>query len=217
MDEHTVTVTKQHEDVQYLNDEEFDQELSDIYEVFQRLNQRMIPELDTRLKHLMKLGKENMDIRSYMLIIYLEGVKYKQEENKNATCFCAMRLLWMKECQKNLRKKRSRYLDMQPFDTPVEMDVFIDEITSFLNDVYTNMNRKLRILTLFLFLIVFGILVFVLHVSFLFGAIEALLIGSLNYIVQKRRLPDMFQKNQTNAVERFVEEEVLTFDRPYRI
>lgn len=217
MDETTITQTEQQEDFQYLNDEEFDQELNDIYETFQRLDQRLIPELDARLKQLMKLGKENMDVRSYMLIIYMEGVKYKQEENKNAACFCAMRLLWMKECMKNLRKKRPRYLDMSPFDIPAHMDSFIDETTGFLNDVYTNMNRKLRILTLFLFLVVFGILVFALHVTFLFGAIEAVLIGSLNYMVQKRRLPDMFQKNQTNAVERYVEEDVLSFDRMYRI
>ena len=46
--------------------------------------------------------------------------------------------------------------------------------------------------------------------------INAALIGLLNYILQKRCLPDMFQKNQTAAIEHYVEDDVLEFDRPVR-
>ena len=67
---------------------------------------------------------------------------------------------------------------------------------------------------LYIFTAAFFILV--LKLNFLMSLLNAALIGLLNYILQKRRLPDMFQKNQTAAIEHYVEDDVLEFDRPVR-
>ena len=47
-------------------------------------------------------------------------------------------------------------------------------------------------------------------------ALESIMLGMLTYLLQKRRMPDIFQKNQLNAIEKYVEQEVLEFDRPIR-
>ena len=67
-----------------------------------------------------------------------------------------------------------------------------------------------------LVVIILLIFILVLKLNFLMSLINAALIGLLNYILQKRRLPDMFQKNQTAAIEYYVEDDVLEFDRPVR-
>lgn len=93
---------------------------------------------------------------------------------------------------------------------------FIDRYTEFLEDTYKNINRRLAMIIGILFLVVFIILFFVLDIPFFGAAIESLMIGILTYLVQKRRMQIMFQKNQLKAIEKYVEEIVLGFDRVYR-
>lgn len=194
---------------------DFDQELHAIYTAFQQRDYTMDETLDQRLKKLMKHKKENMNVSSYMQVLYMQGVMYEERGNKNAGCYCAMRLLWMKECYHRRSKKRPLYLVFEPFAIPDEMDAFIKHKTAFLQEIYQAMNRKLLLVTTILFMFVFMILLFILQVNWLIGALEALLIGILNYLLQKKRFPDMFQKRQTQAVISYVEAEVVAFDQTY--
>lgn len=96
------------------------------------------------------------------------------------------------------------------------MDSFIERYTDFLEDTYRGINRRLLLIVGVLFLIVFLVLVLVLKIYIVIAALEALMLGMLTYLLQKRRMPDIFQKNQLNAIEKYVEETVLEFDRPIR-
>jgi len=105
---------------------------------------------------------------------------------------------------------------MIPYTIPEEMLEFIERYTDFLEDTYNFIGKRLLLITAGLVVIILLIFILVLKLNFLMSLINAALIGLLNYILQKRRLPDMFQKNQTAAIEYYVEDDVLEFDRPVR-
>ncbi len=105
---------------------------------------------------------------------------------------------------------------MIPYTIPEEMLEFIERYTDFLEDTYNFIGKRLLLITAGLVVIILLIFILVLKLNFLMSLINAALIGLLNYILQKRRLPDMFQKNQTAAIEHYVEDDVLEFDRPVR-
>ena len=96
------------------------------------------------------------------------------------------------------------------------MNVFIERYTAFLKDTYKGINRRLLMIVGILFLAVFLVLTLFLKIYFIIAALETIMLGMLTYLLQKRRMPDIFQKNQLNAIEKYVEPEVLEFDRPIR-
>lgn len=79
-----------------------------------------------------------------------------------------------------------------------------------------DINQKVFLLTAGLFAIVFLILVLFLHIEILMAFIGAFLLALFNYYFEKRRIPDMFQKNQLKAIETYVDKPLLDFDLPYR-
>lgn len=198
------------------NDVTFELELEEILSAFKENNNVFTEELEEKLSILIKNPKEVMDLESYLPIMYLEGMKYDQKENKNAARYCAMRILWMKECMEKKRKKRPRFLLFTPFTLSEDMILFMDKYTDFLENTYKFINRRLLMVTAVLFIVVFGVLTFFMQINFWFALVEAILLGIANYYIQKRRMPDIFQKNQLNAISKYVEEDVLEFDRPIR-
>lgn len=194
----------------------FETVLNEIYHDFKIMDEHVDEGLQARLKELLTHTEDALNSEEYMKLMYMEGVKYEQQDNKNAARFCAMRMLKIKECYENPKKKRSRFLDMIPYTIPEEMLAFIERYTDFLEDTYKFIGKRLLLITAGLVVIVFLIFTFVLKLNVFMSLLNAALIGSLNYILQKRRLPDMFQKNQTAAIEHYVEDDVLEFDRPVR-
>ena len=197
-------------------DFQFETVLNEIYQDFKIMDEHVDAGLDARLKELLTHTENELTSEEYMKLMYMEGLKYEQQENKNAARFCAMRMLKIKECYENPKKKRPRFLDMIPYTIPEEMLEFIERYTDFLEDTYNFISKRLLLITAGVVVIILLIFILVLKLNFLMSLINAALIGLLNYILQKRRLPDMFQKNQTAAIEHYVEDDVLEFDRPVR-
>ena len=93
-----------------------------------------------------------------------------------------MRMLKIKECYENPKKKRPRFLDMIPYTIPEEMLEFIERYTDFLEDTYNFISKRLLLITAGLVVIILLIFILVLKLNFLMSLINAALIGLLNYI-----------------------------------
>ena len=48
------------------------------------------------------------------------------------------------------------------------------------------------------------------------AVVEALLIGLINYLLQKRKMPQMFQKNQTDASGKYIDNDLEEFETRFR-
>lgn len=193
----------------------FDALLASIYDNFQ-LTQTVNEASAKSLKRLVCSPKEDMDSTSYVKIMYLYGIWYEQNNNKNAARYCAMRILTIMDCLHIPGKKRPRMLDIQPYQFPDDMESFVERYTDFLEQTYRNINRRLMVITGILFLVVFLVLVLVLRIGVFMAGMESLILGMLNYLLQKKRMPEIFQKNQLRAIEKYVDAELLEFDRPIR-
>lgn len=191
----------------------FDQTLMQLYQTFEMSKHYDNDALNELLIH----SKADMDIASYVMIFYMKGVRYEQEDNRNAARYCAMRLLWMKECYEKPRKRRPRFLDMHDYTFSKEVDQFIKRYTDFLDDTYRNIKHRLLLITCILFLGVFIALALLVRIPFIVALVESFVLCGLNYWIQMRRMPEVFQKNQTNVIEKYIEEELLVYDRAYRL
>lgn len=191
------------------------EELESIYDTFKQQERHVDETLNKRLNTFIGQVSE-LDTKTYVEVLYMEGRKYEEQDNKNAARYCALRIHAIQECYINPRKKRPRNLDMKDYDFPEDMDDFVNCYTDFLEETYQNINHRLLIVTIILFILAAIALIFILHISIIFAAMEALLLGMLNYILQKRKMPIVFMRNQLHAIEHHVEENVLEFDRPIR-
>lgn len=197
--------------------EAFKAEVNKIYQQFKDGNQELSKSDNTKLNELLVKPISVLDIESYVSIMYMKGVFYDKENNRNGARYCAMRLLWMKECYTKRGKKRSRYLDMHPYTFDETICSFIERYTDFLQNTYRSIRNRLLAVSLVLLLCASAAMVFLVHIHPLIATLEAGLLCGLNYWIQMRRMPDMFQKNQTNVIEKYIEEELLSFDRIFRI
>ena len=191
----------------------FDTRLNVLWERFFALQNHAGADVQEPLHDLMTHPKEELDDASYMKLMYMKGLCYEEQGNKNAARYCAMRMYAIQECMRNPRKKRPRFLDLQGYACSDAMNAFIERYTAFLEETYRGINRRLLMI---LFLAVFLVLTLFLKIYFIIAALESIMLGMLTYLLQKRRMPDIFQKNQLNAIEKYVEQEVLEFDRPIR-
>ena len=189
----------------------FDTRLNVLWERFFALQNHAGADVQEPLHDLMTHPKEELDDASYM-----KGLCYEEQGNKNAARYCAMRMYAIQECMRNPRKKRPRFLDLQGYACSDAMNAFIERYTAFLEETYRGINRRLLMIVGILFLAVFLVLTLFLKIYFIIAALESIMLGMLTYLLQKRRMPDIFQKNQLNAIEKYVEQEVLEFDRPIR-
>lgn len=207
MNEEIVAVDKQSFD--------FDKELAMTYEAFLQEHQVGV-ELDVSLKKLLAYGKEEMDTATYVQVLYMEGIKYEQQKNINAARYCALRIFEIQQCYVNPKKKRPRLLDTSPYIFPEDMMQFVVRYSDYLEETFRMINKRLLLITAIVFLIAAIVLMVVLKISIVIAGVEALLLGLLNYILQKRKMPIIFMKHQLQRIEHHVEEDVLAFDRPIR-
>lgn len=194
----------------------FDARLNVLWERFFALQNHAGADVQEPLHDLMTHPKEELDDASYMKLMYMKGLCYEEQGNKNAARYCAMRMYAIQECMRNPRKKRPRFMDLQGYACSDAMNAFIERYTAFLEETYRGINRRLLMIVGILFLAVFLVLTLFLKIYFIIAALESFMLGMLTYLLQKRRMPDIFQKNQLNAIEKYVEQEVLEFDRPIR-
>lgn len=190
--------------------------INELYQSFLDQKETVNDELHQALQQLFTLPPAYLEVSSYLHLLYMYGKYYDRIENKNGARYCAMRMLWMKECLENKRKRNSRLIKLVPYafsDTEVS---FMQKYTDFIQQIYRDINKKLLILTVALILIVFAILAFALQISYGLAILEAAILGGINFFLQKRRMPDMFQKNQTEASAKYIEEDLFDFDRTYR-
>lgn len=195
---------------------EFDEALEDVWQQYLSTEEQSFENLQMRLTGLLEHSKEDLDDASYMRLMYMKGLYYEEQNNKNAARYCAMRMYEIQECLQNPRKKRPRLLDLRGYVCEDAMLAFIQRYTDFLQDTYAQIEYRLRLLAGILFLgaFVVGWLVIRLHpiVSFL----QALFLAALIYGLQRYRIPAMFFKKQVEAIASYVEDELLEFDRPIR-
>ena len=199
-----------------MSETSFDTRLNVLGERFFALQNHAGADVQEPLHDLMTHPKEELDDASYMKLMYMKGLCYEEQGNKNAARYCAMRMYAIQECMRNPRKKRPRFLDLQGYACSDSMNAFIERYTAFLEETYRGINRRLLMIVGILFLAVFLVLTLFLKIYFIIAALESIMLGMLTYLLQKRRMPDIFQKNQLNAIEKYVEQEVLEFDRPIR-
>ena len=194
----------------------FDTRLNVLWERFFALQNHAGADVQEPLHDLMTHPKEELDDASYMKLMYMKGLCYEEQGNKNAARYCAMRMYAIQECMRNPRKKRPRFLDLQGYACSDAMNAFIERYTAFLEETYRGINRRLLMIVGILFLAVFLVLTLFLKIYFIIAALESIMLGMLTYLLQKRRMPDIFLKNQLNAIEKYVEQDDLEFDRPIR-
>ena len=209
MEENQVSVEKT------IDLQDYNQAIEDCYKQFLSLGKKMDETCIQDLKEILTYHNQDLNTETYMHVMLMAGVMYEQQENKNAARYCALRMLQIKEAYV-LHKKSPRYLDTIPYAFTQEEDAFITRYTSFLEETYRYINRRLLLLTLLVVALVFVLFVFLFKIQVLFSLFNAAVLGFLNYYLQKKRLPDMFKTNQLQAIEDYVDEDVLEFDRPIR-
>lgn len=190
-------------------------DLAKIYEQFLSTHS-MSEALSSQLHQWMEHYKETLSISDYVHILYMEGIRYEQLDNKNAARYCAMRMLYIKERIQYPRRKRSRMLLFEPFTFNEDEEAFIERYTDFIQGVYQSINKKLVMLTAGLMLFVFVIVALILKVHPILALVEAFALGLINFLIQKRKMPEIFQKNQTDASGKHIEETLRSFDAVYR-
>ena len=172
----------------------FDARLNVLWERFFALQNHAGADVQETLHDLMTHPKEELDDASYMKLMYMKGLCYEEQGNKNAARYCAMRMYAIQECMRNPRKKRPRFLDLQGYACSDAMNAFIERYTAFLEETYRGINRRLLMIVGILFLAVFLVLTLFLKIYFIIAALESIMLGMLTYLLQKRRMPDIFQK-----------------------
>ena len=172
----------------------FDTRLNVLWERFFALQNHAGADVQETLHDLMTHPKEELDDASYMKLMYMKGLCYEEQGNKNAARYCAMRMYAIQECMRNPRKKRPRFLDLQGYACSDAMNAFIERYTAFLEETYRGINRRLLMIVGILFLAVFLVLTLFLKIYFIIAALESIMLGMLTYLLQKRRMPDIFQK-----------------------
>ena len=64
-------------------DFQFETVLNEIYQDFKIMDEHVDAGLDARLKELLTHTENELTSEEYMKLMYMEGLKYEQQENKN--------------------------------------------------------------------------------------------------------------------------------------
>lgn len=169
-----------------------------------------------KLHALMKQMKDPIDTQSYVHIQYMEGCHYEANGNKNAARYCAMRILHVKECLMHPKYKRSSMIVYEPYAIEGEEAAFMMRYTDFIQGVYQSINKKLLLISFGISTVLFVVIALLFKVNPMIAVVEALLIGLINYLLQKRKMPQMFQKNQTDASGKYIDNDLEEFETRFR-
>lgn len=189
--------------------------ISDLYDEFVKQPALQHTVLE-KLHVLMKQIIEPIDSQSYVHIQYMEGMVYEQNGNKNAARYCAMRILHIQECLSHPKYRRSSMILYEPYPIEGEQAAFMERYTDFIQGVYQSINKKLLLISFGISTILFVVIALLFHVNPMIAIIEALLIGCINYLLQKRKMPQMFQKNQTDASGKYIDTDLEAFESRFR-
>ena len=204
-----MTMVTQDEEISY------EQRIEQCYAIFEKQGCTMDPSLLKKVKEALTYENQDLNTAMYMHMMFMSGMDYEEKGNKNGARYCALRMMQVRDAYLT-PKKFPRYLDKIAYACSEKENAFIERYTSFLTDTYRYINQRLLLLTIVLVVIVFLLFAFLFKIEIIFSLINAAFIGFLNFYLQKKRLPDMFVKNQLQAIEEFVEADVLEFDRPIR-
>ena len=169
-----------------------------------------------KLHVLMKQMNETIDSQSYVHIQYMEGHHYEVNGNKNAARYCAMRMLHIKECLMHPKYRRSSMIFYEPYTIEGEEEAFMLRYTDFIQGVYQSINKKLLLISFGISTLLFVVIALLFKVNPMIAVIEALLIGLINYLLQKRKMPQMFQRNQTDTSGKYIDNDLEEFETRFR-
>lgn len=169
-----------------------------------------------KLDEILTAEKENLNQLQYVHILYLYMLYYKNANNTNAMRYCGMQI---RDIYEYCHKKAKKRPDTLVFEKIDEMnDVVLEDAkkaTSFLEDTYLYMKKRLVSLSCGIALIWISITVFLLRNNFLFACVQAFTLCLLNYLFAYPRLISKFHIAQKEALESYVKPELLEFVKKY--
>ena len=198
-----------------LTQEAFDTLLQSVWERFVKFDYSYKEVMQQDLQTLFVKAKQDMDADSYVKLLFICAKRYEYEDKKRACAYCVMRIAEILKLAKR-KKKAPRFLRMNPIAPCAKRDAFIQEKTDFIKPHIKEMDQKLQLMTLGVFVILVLLLVLFLSTPWIYAIIEAILLGGFAYLINRIRLPKMFWKKQLDALANDVEQEVLELDMPIR-
>lgn len=197
------------------SEEAFEQRLASTYALFLKQGEEYDDYIADDLHELLVRAKVDMDANSHMKLLYMSAKRYQAKGNRNACAYCAMRMKSLQNLYHG-RKKKPRLLLLNPIDTTPKQIQFIQEETAFMEDFLKDMYRKSFTMSIFLFIVLFIIVLFVLKLTPVYALLEAFLMTALAYIINKLRLPTMFERKQLDVLAKHCEHDLLELDAPIR-
>lgn len=172
------------------------------------------PNTKQRILDEITLGYESINASTYIKIMYMFGIYFEESDNRNAARYCALRM--MQVIEPKYRKKKSNYLIYDDISIDDDIEAFMYRYNEFLDEVNRKIKNRLTTLMLLVFALFFIILGVIFDMGFLFAILNSAMIALANYIYQKQRMPHVFLKKQLAAIEKYVDNELLEFDRYVR-
>lgn len=197
------------------SEEEFDALLASTYAVFLQQGEEHDACIEESLHLLCCKAKEDMDANSHTKLLYMEAKKYASEGNRNASTYCAMRMKAIQDLYRG-KKKKPAFLTLNKLDFTNKQDAFIKEETAFIEDFLKDMYKKLFHIACFMFVLLMGFLIFILQIAPIYAAIEALFLSSLAYVINKLRMPKIFERKQLDVLAKHVDQDLIELDAPIR-
>lgn len=151
----------------------------------------------------------------YCTLMWLLGVLYQDEDNKNAATYCCLRAneIW---CMNQLKpKKRRSELEFTNFVMDEEMESFIQNKIAFMKDKYKHIKRQLLYISFCFGSLAFLISYFFLKLSFGAAVIEWVCFSVLSFWFTFGRSKDRFYILQSQASGKYLSEEDMNFDKKY--
>lgn len=192
------------------------EELEQIMKECVSLNYKFEDHMLDTLDRVLSSEKDEINQLQYVSILYLYMLYYKKENNTNAMRYCGMQIRDIYEYCKKKAKKRPDTIVFEKMD---EMnDVILEDAkacTSFLEDTYLYMKKRLVSLSCGIALIWITVTVFLLSNNIIFASVQAFTLCFINYIITYPRLVTKFHIAQKNALESYVLEDLVTFVKKY--
>ncbi len=166
-----------------------------------------------QLDEQLKLNVESDE--EYCTLMWLLGVWYQQQENKNAATYCCLRAneIW---CMNALKPKQRRStLNFTNFVMPAEMEQFIQGKLAFMKEKNKQIFQRLLYLSILFGSLAFLLSYFLLQMNLISCLIEWACFSFLTFYLSYGRMKDRFYIRQSEACAKFLDETALSFDQHY--
>ena len=178
-------------------------------------NKYLINHLLSRDEVSIELAKGVTDDEEYCTLMWLLGVLYQEEGNKNAATYCCLRAneIW---CMNQLKpKKRRSELIFTNFIMDTEMETFIQQKIAFMKDKYKHIKRQLIYISICFGSLAFLISFFFLKLSIGAAIIEWVCFSVLSFWFTYGSSKDRFYVLQSEASGKYLSEADMNFDKKY--